>query len=395
MSQMVDVAIVGQGLAGTTLAWRLRSRGEKVLVLDDDRPSTASRCAPAPPSPSELSLVPLLRIPCPAMPTQTPFLIDSASADHSSLLCILIGSQLTSVSLPSPSSSQSPAIEFTHPAISAAPVRWKGNTSLLLLSTPSSLTLLHKGTPIALLSPPSLTLSSIRRLTDAAGPRLTLVSDSSAERIEIRKVFASGLARDVAATLERAVPLSTVGTLLFVAASPPDAQPEVEWKHLSSALNAALLPAPPSPAPASTDDWTALLQSSAHANPLNVSATRHLSCPTISLGHSPAANISVTLLPPVVAELRARAGQIVSALHTLYETLKLDSRRAAALSTLGHFLAPLSAALGMPVYADLIRRDLAIPLSPLGPLLANAPPPFSLLSWLIACLIRAISVIPL
>jgi glycine/D-amino acid oxidase-like deaminating enzyme len=41
----VDTLIVGQGLAGTVLAWQLRFRGDNVLVVDDPRPITASRIA--------------------------------------------------------------------------------------------------------------------------------------------------------------------------------------------------------------------------------------------------------------------------------------------------------------------------------------------------------------
>ncbi|ANM31717.1 hypothetical protein ABI59_22410 [Acidobacteria bacterium Mor1] len=40
-----DVLIVGQGLAGTTLAWRLIERGRRVLVVDGDREAAASRVA--------------------------------------------------------------------------------------------------------------------------------------------------------------------------------------------------------------------------------------------------------------------------------------------------------------------------------------------------------------
>jgi glycine oxidase len=40
-----DGVIVGQGLAGTVLAWQLRFRGVRVLVLDDPKPMTASRIA--------------------------------------------------------------------------------------------------------------------------------------------------------------------------------------------------------------------------------------------------------------------------------------------------------------------------------------------------------------
>lgn len=40
-----DVAIVGQGLAGTALAWRLRERGRRVLILDPQAEITSSRVA--------------------------------------------------------------------------------------------------------------------------------------------------------------------------------------------------------------------------------------------------------------------------------------------------------------------------------------------------------------
>lgn len=40
-----DTIIVGQGLAGTTLAWHLKEAGERVLILDADRPNTASKIA--------------------------------------------------------------------------------------------------------------------------------------------------------------------------------------------------------------------------------------------------------------------------------------------------------------------------------------------------------------
>lgn len=40
-----DTIIVGQGLAGTTLAWHLLEGGERVLILDPDRPNTASKIA--------------------------------------------------------------------------------------------------------------------------------------------------------------------------------------------------------------------------------------------------------------------------------------------------------------------------------------------------------------
>ncbi len=40
-----DVIIVGQGLAGTTLAWRLREAGQRVLVIDACEPVTSSKIA--------------------------------------------------------------------------------------------------------------------------------------------------------------------------------------------------------------------------------------------------------------------------------------------------------------------------------------------------------------
>lgn len=41
----VDSIIVGQGLAGTVLAWQLVWRGQKIAVIDDPQPKTASRIA--------------------------------------------------------------------------------------------------------------------------------------------------------------------------------------------------------------------------------------------------------------------------------------------------------------------------------------------------------------
>lgn len=41
----VDAIIIGQGLAGTALAWQLRWAGQRVLVIDRERPVTASRVA--------------------------------------------------------------------------------------------------------------------------------------------------------------------------------------------------------------------------------------------------------------------------------------------------------------------------------------------------------------
>ncbi|MEQ1652169.1 MAG: FAD-binding oxidoreductase [Hyphomicrobium sp.] len=40
-----DTIIVGQGLAGTTLAWRLIDSGQRVLVIDADEPVTSSKIA--------------------------------------------------------------------------------------------------------------------------------------------------------------------------------------------------------------------------------------------------------------------------------------------------------------------------------------------------------------
>jgi len=40
-----DAIIVGQGLAGTTLAWQLMASGQRVLVIDGDPPVTSSRIA--------------------------------------------------------------------------------------------------------------------------------------------------------------------------------------------------------------------------------------------------------------------------------------------------------------------------------------------------------------
>ena len=40
-----DFVVVGHGLAGAALAWQLRARGVRVLVVDPDRPATASRVA--------------------------------------------------------------------------------------------------------------------------------------------------------------------------------------------------------------------------------------------------------------------------------------------------------------------------------------------------------------
>ncbi len=40
-----DVIIIGQGLAGTTLAWHLLEAGQRVLILDRDEPVTSSKIA--------------------------------------------------------------------------------------------------------------------------------------------------------------------------------------------------------------------------------------------------------------------------------------------------------------------------------------------------------------
>ena len=45
MSAIFDVIVLGQGLAGTSLAWSLRWRGARVLVIDRDEPVTASKIA--------------------------------------------------------------------------------------------------------------------------------------------------------------------------------------------------------------------------------------------------------------------------------------------------------------------------------------------------------------
>ena len=42
---MLDFVIVGQGLAGTCLAWRLRRLGRRVLVLDSRSIASSSRIA--------------------------------------------------------------------------------------------------------------------------------------------------------------------------------------------------------------------------------------------------------------------------------------------------------------------------------------------------------------
>ena len=41
----VDAIVIGQGLAGTTLAWRLRQRGQSVVVIDREQGVSASRIA--------------------------------------------------------------------------------------------------------------------------------------------------------------------------------------------------------------------------------------------------------------------------------------------------------------------------------------------------------------
>lgn len=40
-----DIVLLGQGLAGTTLAWELRERGKKVIVIDRDAPGGSSKIA--------------------------------------------------------------------------------------------------------------------------------------------------------------------------------------------------------------------------------------------------------------------------------------------------------------------------------------------------------------
>ncbi|QDU36039.1 bifunctional tRNA (mnm(5)s(2)U34)-methyltransferase/FAD-dependent cmnm(5)s(2)U34 oxidoreductase [Maioricimonas rarisocia] len=45
MQRAVDDIIVGQGLAGTTLAWALRGRGRRVVVIDPEEAVTSSRIA--------------------------------------------------------------------------------------------------------------------------------------------------------------------------------------------------------------------------------------------------------------------------------------------------------------------------------------------------------------
>ncbi len=44
-SAETDFLIVGQGLAGTVLAWQLRRRGQRVFIVDEGRPQTASQIA--------------------------------------------------------------------------------------------------------------------------------------------------------------------------------------------------------------------------------------------------------------------------------------------------------------------------------------------------------------
>src|SRR4051794_17300130 len=41
----VDVIVIGQGLAGTTLAWQLRRRGQRVVVIDRAAAASSSRIA--------------------------------------------------------------------------------------------------------------------------------------------------------------------------------------------------------------------------------------------------------------------------------------------------------------------------------------------------------------
>ncbi len=45
MTREIDICIIGQGLAGTTLAWALHQQGQKVVIIDQEKPSTSSRIA--------------------------------------------------------------------------------------------------------------------------------------------------------------------------------------------------------------------------------------------------------------------------------------------------------------------------------------------------------------
>ena len=40
-----DVLVIGQGICGTFLTWWLEQRGLSFVVIDEDRPATASRAA--------------------------------------------------------------------------------------------------------------------------------------------------------------------------------------------------------------------------------------------------------------------------------------------------------------------------------------------------------------
>lgn len=41
----IDTLIIGQGLAGSLLAWELAHRGERILVIDDEHASASSTAA--------------------------------------------------------------------------------------------------------------------------------------------------------------------------------------------------------------------------------------------------------------------------------------------------------------------------------------------------------------
>jgi len=42
---MTDVLIIGQGICGTFLSWWLEQKGLSFIVIDEERPYTASRAA--------------------------------------------------------------------------------------------------------------------------------------------------------------------------------------------------------------------------------------------------------------------------------------------------------------------------------------------------------------
>lgn len=349
----------------------------------------------------ELTINPLLRVPCPNAPKEI-FLLEQQqqTTDAVTMICIQSGAQLTIIALPpSPTSATPPAVLFSVPALSAAPVRWQHRrAAVLVLSPPASptsktpsLTLLtHANASLGLILPPSLPIAQLTRLTNAAGSRLSLVSEQSVQRVELRQVFSCGLACSVAELLEQLLPLQVAGALLAITATiaASDSQPDAEWRHLSSVLSAALTSTPQLPT-APANDWEFLLQSAAHTSPLNVAATRHLT-PVSSSHHSPLPPPPQSALPmPIAAAVRDQAVQLIGALHTLFETLKLDTRKSAALASLGGFVAPLATANGMPVHAQLIARDLALRLPSSATPAIQAPAPFHLHSWLISCLTRA------